>query len=126
MLGRPKNQSAALTGREPPDLVVGGFDACRRLGVLHAPVGGLELHALRPVEDVLAARRLERCASHEADLRLLRCMTPQSVLRGSVLRKGTRVVDALQAALDVAHRPERGREQSDYIIDRVLHLADER
>jgi hypothetical protein len=125
ILGRPKGRAVDLRVVEPPDLVVGGFDACRRLGLLHAPVIGVEAHAVRPVDDVLAERRLERCAPHEADLAVLPCPTPQSVLRGSVDRKGVRVADALQAALDVAQRPERGREQSDYIIDRVLRLGEE-
>jgi hypothetical protein len=125
ILGPPKGPDAGLGSAEPLDLVVGGFDACRRLGLLHASVAGVEAHAVRPVDEVLAARRLERCDPRDADLRLLPCPTPQSVLRGSVDHRGVRVADALQAALDVARHPERGREQSDYIIERVLGLGDE-
>jgi hypothetical protein len=121
MMARPAKLEAGL--QDDPGLVVAGFEACRQLGVLHAAAAATELHVLEPFERVLGRRRLERCAPHEADLWLLRCATPTSVFRGSVAKRGLRVVDVLQAALDVAHHPDRGLEQFEYIVERVLRLG---
>ncbi len=129
MMGRLSNlQDLAGRGKSgEPDLVVAGFEACRMLGLLHAPIpAAREVHALVPVDAILLRYDLERCPPGDADLRLLPCRTVQSVLRGSLDHGGLRIVDAFQAALDVLHHPARGREQSDYLVTQVLHLEDER
>ncbi|MBI5490310.1 MAG: hypothetical protein HY905_23440 [Deltaproteobacteria bacterium] len=124
IMARPAKLGAGL--QDDPGLVVAGFEACRQLGMLHAAAEATEMHVLEPFERVLGRRRLERCAPHEADLWLLRCATPTSVFRGSVVRRGLRVADVLQAALDVAHHPDRGPEQFEYIVERVLRLGGDR
>lgn len=129
MMGRPRNL-ADVFGQDPqgqPEVVVGGFEACLMLGLLHARVPYLpEVHVLAPTGALLERYSLERCTPSEAHLWVVPCRHAQSVSRGSLVREGLRVVDPLQAALDVLHQPARGREQSDYLIREVLHLEEDR
>jgi hypothetical protein len=108
------------------DLVVGGFEACRRLGVLHV-LGELrvEIHALAQVEAVLERSGLERCEAQAAGVWLIPSRHPQSIRRGMLDREGVQVVDGLQAALDVLHHPGRGQEQSDYLFERLFPRREE-
>ncbi len=103
------------------DLVVGGFEACRRLGVLHV-LGELrvEIHTLVSVDAVLERHGLERCEAHAASLWLSPSRHRESIRRGMLDREGVQVVDGLQAALDVLHHPGRGQEQSDYLFERLF------
>jgi hypothetical protein len=102
-------------------LVVAGFEACRRLGVMH--VFGerpIEAHALGPIDALIEKLELERCVPLAASLHLLPARHPESIRRGALARDGVLVVDGLQAALDVLHHPSRGQEQADYLFERLF------
>ncbi|HNZ04109.1 MAG TPA: hypothetical protein PKK50_08190 [Myxococcota bacterium] len=119
----------AKSGNTP--LVVGGFEACRLLGLIHtaAPVKP-EIHIFRPVDEILEQLLVEKCDARDADLflvqpRNLRSGSSRSIVDGAVIVDGRPVVDALQAALDVLRHPARGAEQSEYIVRNVLNLTRE-
>ncbi len=104
--------------------VVGGFEACRYLGLLHtfAP-RQVEVYVTVPVSEALRRFGLEKCSPADADIWLLPTRRSRSVLGGRLIVDGIPVVDAFQAALDVLRHPGRGREQSDYIVNEVLRLG---
>jgi hypothetical protein len=106
-------------GREV-QYAIGGFEACRLHGVLHAPRQTPEIHIFQNVNRVVHALDLEVCPEHEADLHLISLPYHESIRRGTLHRDELRVVDILQAALDAGRHPTRGREQADYIVDEVL------
>lgn len=103
---------------------VAGFEACRHLGLLHA-IGPrqVEVYVTVPVSEAMRRFGLEKCSPSDADIWLLPTRRSRSVRGGRLIVEGIPVVDAFQAALDVLRHPGRGREQSDYIINEVLHLG---
>jgi hypothetical protein len=105
--------------------VVGGFEACTRMDLLHTQAGLLELHAVVAPASLLAAYDLEPCPESVADLVLLRSRHRESVRRGCHDVAGVPVVDPLQAALDVAVHDARGREQAGYLRERILSWGGE-
>jgi hypothetical protein len=96
-----------------------GFEACRLHGVLHTIVPDREI-CVRSAHKAMVAWDLEPAEPAEASAVLVETRHPRSVFRGQVKCEHLPVVDILQAALDVAPRPGRGREQADYIIEHVL------
>lgn len=100
--------------------VLGGFSACKALGVLHAAVDSVDVHVSGPMDDYLKRFDLERCDERDAQLHLLQSRSPQSVLRASGAKGRIRVVDVFQAALDVVALPARGLEQAEHIVEQVL------
>lgn len=99
---------------------VGGFEACRILGVLHTPSPTPEVHIFQSVDFVLDRLDLERCPEHDADFFLIDVPYEQSIRRGTIEIESLRVVDILQAALDSGRRARRGREQAEFIVDEIL------
>jgi len=106
-------------------LAVCGFEACRLLDVLHAPVVQREVYLAGDIESALAAWDLEPCEEHEAHIFLRKARSAQSILRGRVIRANLPVVDVLQAALDVHDQAARGTEQSQYLTRHVLGWTDD-
>jgi len=105
------------------DFAVCGFEACRSLGLLHTPVTNREVYVLDP-EAALAAWDLEACDDRDAHFHLWKARSPQTILRGRVVKDRLPVVDVLQAALDVCDQPPRGAEQAEYITTHVLGWSD--
>lgn len=117
--------------------VIGGFEACRLRGWLHTQSNGLEVH-IDPSQDLhrLAdALELESCDAAQAHVTLVRTPSkgrPSTNAASSLAwlssvalpvdGRAARSVDAFQAALDCVRHPARGREQAEYIIDRLLGL----
>lgn len=122
---RPVLTSLAASGAGREAGVLGGFGACKALGVLHAAVDSTDLHIAMPEEAFLKRFELERCDERDAQLHLLRTNNPQSVFRASVVKGKVQVVDAFQAALDVITHPARGREQAEHIVELVLKAGAE-
>ncbi len=102
-----------------PRYAVTNFDGCRRLGLLHAAVDGIDVQVDGDLQDAMQRWKLEPVAPHESHFRLARARFPRSVFGGAVMADGVAVVDALQLALDVRSHPARGVEQSDYILARL-------
>jgi len=100
---------------------LGGFDACRRHGVLHTAVSGVPVlvHG-ESVPALVGAWDLQYCSEAEAQLVFVNQQAEESVFRGVIRQAGVPVVDILQAALDVAPMPNRGIEQAELIVERIL------
>lgn len=102
---------------------VAGFAACRALGVLHASFSTSEVY----VDDTaraLEAWDLVGCDPRDSQLVLLRTPFGESIFRAYVPHGTLRVVDVLQAALDVSRHAARGQEQAEYIVHEVLGWKD--
>jgi hypothetical protein len=116
LLGRPSRVEDVFDmGRMR--YAITGFEACRRLGFLHANSKRTEVY-VPDIERAMKRLDLAPAGTAEADFHLL--PATQSVERGARLVNGAMVVDVLQAAIDVDRNAARGREQSDYIFHDVL------
>ncbi len=118
--GKPED-IVEVFGQDPagPRYAVTNYEGCRRLGLLHASVEGIDVQVEGELEQAMQRWKLEPVAPRESHLRLARARFPRSVFGGAVQAGGVRVVDALQLALDVRSHPARGVEQSDYILERL-------
>ena len=102
-------------------VVVGGFEAASRLGLLHvAGVGVPELHVRDPLEPLLAERGLVEVERRDASYGLIRSSFPESVFRGAQVLDRLPIVDVLQSALDVVASKARGQEQAEFLVERIL------
>lgn len=117
----------ALRGRHVDEVfagapvAVGGFEAASRLGLLHvAGVGVPELHVRGRLEPLLAERGLIQVERRDADYGLIHSPYSESVFRGAQVLDQLPIVDVLQAALDVVGSKARGREQAEYLVERIL------
>ncbi len=100
---------------------VGAFEACARHGVLHTAADNTPT-IFTDVDIGLLAWKwdLEFCGRADAQLLLANTRQRESVFRGAVQIDGIPVVDILQAALDVASFPNRGLEQAEFVVERIL------
>ena len=125
IFGEPSSMEDVFSKKDSPErFAVCGFEACRFLGVLHAPVINREVYFVGDAESALAAWDLEPCEARDAHFYLRKARSAQSMLRGRVVKANLPVVDVLQAALDVRDQAARGTEQSQYIINHVLGWRD--
>jgi len=104
----------------PGDFAVCGFEACRLLDVLHAPVFRSEVYVVGDLPSAMDTLELEPCDGRDAHLFIRKARFAQSILRGRQVKDNLPVVDVLQAALDVCDRAARGAEQAEYIVRHVL------
>jgi hypothetical protein len=117
--GRPRSLTE-LAPRELSALVFTGFEACRRMDLLHTTVAG-------PPVAVVEAGRFSREALDIVPSPLASAhvvvvtVAGRSAFDGAVEGDGgVRSADVLQAALDVQWSPARGREQAEFLIDRLV------
>lgn len=101
-------------------IAIGGFEACSRLGLLHAPYSKPEVHVRGDLSQLLEALGVRVCEQRDADLFLIQSSFPESVFRSASILDRSPIVDAWQAALDVASNAARGSEQVEYITERML------
>jgi hypothetical protein len=101
---------------------VGGASAALRHGLLRKPNRQPPLiHLEIPISRAISIWQLEECELRDAQMILSRPMFPRSVFRGRVRgQKGPPLVDMWQVALDSISSGGRGREQADYILERIL------
>ncbi|MBI2825107.1 MAG: hypothetical protein HYX69_10515 [Planctomycetia bacterium] len=104
----------------PTQFAVTGFEACKLLGVLHAPVPRKEIYVCGNLDTAMQAWELHRCAPQDAACFLLKMPHPKSILRGCVISHGLPVVDILEATLRVSGQVPRGVEQAQYMLSDVL------
>lgn len=104
------------------DACLGVFAAAEALGIGHVSgalpqlyVRRLPLSSANGWPELVPARQGER-----PDLILRRPQAPRSVFRGSVRIDGARVADVLQVWIDAHGHPGRGREQAEYIQQKVI------
>jgi hypothetical protein len=126
IFGEPKSLEQVFSKKDAPsDFAICGFEACRYLGVLHAPVANREVYFFGDPEVGLAAWDLEACDDRDAHFYFLKARSTQSILRGRLVKSNLPVVDVLQAALDVCDQAARGMEQAQYIINHILGWRDD-
>lgn len=102
-------------------VVLGGFEASRAHGLLHTiPGTPPSIHVLGNPMSMMKKGDFQFCDQGNAQLLIVDTKLKESVFRGAVDIDGLRVVDALQAALDVAPLPNRGIEQAEVIAERIL------
>ena len=120
--GPPSDLAPILLRPEgPTEFAVTGFEACRRLGVLHTPVPRREVCLHGDIDLAISAWELRKCESRDADFFLVKTANPKSVLRGALSKNGLPVVDLLEAAIAVYGQVPRGAEQAGFIFTEVLH-----
>jgi hypothetical protein len=108
----------------PEQFAITGFEACRMLGVLHAPIPRKEVCVHGDISAAIQNWKLHQCDTHDADFFILKMANPKSILNGRVIREGLPVVDILETALSVFGQSPRGEEQADFILRTVLHMED--
>jgi len=101
-------------------VVVGGQLGCHLLGLGHSNVRKVRLYAAGEVEKVLSALDLVEEKSEYAQLSLLIQPARDSVFRCAVRVDHVPVCDVLQCYFDVRFSYARGREQADYLYERIL------
>lgn len=110
-----------------PPVVVGFHLACHLLGLGRSNQRAAQLHvATASAPEVMDALELVPAADGAVSLALIADDLPDSVHRGCVMVEGVPVADALQCYLDVRPSYARGREQADFIFERVLRPHFER
>ena len=102
------------------ELLVGGFEACKRLELLHATPGILQIHAPAGGAERQLGWDVEDAGLRSPDLVLLDCRRPRSIFSGKLRTEDLPTVDILQAAFDVVHSNARGVEQAGFLVDRIL------
>lgn len=117
----------ALRSRSPQEIfraessVIGSYQAAKAHGLLRITGSPMaEIHVRGPLRELLAHHQLVRVEPRDADFALIRSPHPESVFRAAIKQQGLRVSDPLQAALDCVASPARGREQAEFIIERIL------
>lgn len=116
----PGEEPLAVLDAASPTALAGGFEACRRLDLLHrSAVGVVELHIREEPTQFADRHDLELCGRDAAAFVLIRPRHPESVFRAA--RFGAdQTVDPWQAALDVVAHPARGAEQAAFLRDWML------
>lgn len=117
-----------LTPEACRSCVIGGMFAAISRGLLHASGRHLPfVHIQKPISQAMRDWKLESCDSRDAQMILVQPLHPHSVFRGAAKRiGGAPLVDLWQVALDAVSSGPRGREQADYIVERVLALQERR
>lgn len=107
-------------------VAVGGHMGCQLLGLGRSNVRQARLYAESGVKELISA--LDLVEEPAASAQLLLAVGPNSgpVLRGAVDVDGVRVCDVLQCYFDVRFSYARGREQAEYIYERILQPHFER
>ena len=101
-------------------VIVGGFEACGRHGLLHTQSPQLEIHVQGNWRLEVEDWDIDLDEANEPALFLVESPYPRSIVGGCVAHDDLPTVDILQAALDVVHSTSRGREQAQLIVDNVL------
>lgn len=118
--GGPFDPIRALASQPPGMVALGGFEACRRHGLLHTTPGVPLVLSAQPLPALVAAWDLGCCGQQEAQVVISEPRHGASVFRAVGVLDGVPVVDVLQAALDVAPMPGRGLEQAEFVVEEIL------
>ncbi len=126
IFGSLEDWEELLLAKSGASFAIGGFEACRRHVALHAVPGDVPwVHIDGGVLELLNLWNLEFSGEPDAQMFFVKPRRSRSVFRGVSRQSGVPVVDILQAALDVASSPNRGLEQAEMIIDRVIKWVKE-
>jgi len=104
----------------PVHVAVGGNLGCHLLGLGRSNVRQARLYAEGNAEDILSALDLVEEPGESAQLSLIVRRNGSAVFRGAVDKDGAPVCDVLQCYFDVRFSYARGKEQADYLYERIL------
>ncbi len=108
-----------LSGNAPPCALT-GHQACRFYRLKHSEARSIHLYVLGEPLALIEKLQLAPSADPGAPIVLLRPRHPRSVFGGVSRLDGMPVCDILQVYLDLYHLPDRGREQADFVHERML------
>jgi hypothetical protein len=106
--------------QEAKPLVVGGHLGCHLLGVGRSNVRSMRLYAAESFDKVMSALDLVEDKAESPQLSLVVRPPVDSVFRSAVRVNGVPVCDILHCYFDVRFSYARGKEQADYIYERIL------
>jgi hypothetical protein len=106
---------------------LGGMFAAGRNDLMHTSGRQAPLvHVGKPLSMAMHEWHLESCDLRDAQMILAQPLHPESVFRGIVMQEqGAPLVDLWQIALDAVSSAARGREQAEFIVERILALQEE-
>lgn len=108
-----------LPDNSPPCALTGHL-ACRFYRLKHSEARSINLYFSGEPSALMEALQLVPSADPGAAIVLLRPRHPRSVFGGISPLDGVSVCDILQVYLDLYHLPDRGREQADFVHERML------
>lgn len=110
-----------LPGNAPLCALTGHL-ACRFYRLKHSEARSIHLYLSGEPSALMETLQLVPSADPGAPIVLLRPRHPRSVFGGVSRLDGVSVCDILQVYLDLYHLPDRGREQADFVHERMLGL----
>ena len=119
-LGPESRLEYAFSQLTESQVIVGGFEACGRHGLLHTQSPYLEIHVQGNWQMEVEDWEIDLDDVDEPELFLVESPYSRSILGGCVAHEDLPTVDVLQSALDVVHSSSRGTEQAQLIVDNVL------
>ena len=102
-------------------LAISGHQACKLFGIKHSSAKSIHVYFWGKIG--LVANLLDLVpaeAAYESNLFLVEPKYPKSVFGGRVVRRGIPICDILQCYLDLFNLPDRGREQADFVYEKIL------
>jgi len=108
-----------LPGNAPLCALTGHL-ACRLYSLKHSEARSIHLYFSGEPSALMEALQLVPSADPGAPIVLLRPRHPRSVFGGILSLDGVSVCDIFQVYLDLYHLPDRGREQADFVNERML------
>ncbi len=103
-----------------PKAVIGGHFACELMNLDRSNIKSALIYIDGRAEEFLSAWDLAEVAQEMGHLDLVEPASKQSIFAGHGLAQGIPICDIIQCYLDVRWSPARGREQADFIYERVL------
>jgi len=108
-----------LPGNAPLYALTGHL-ACRFYRLKHSEARSIHLYFSEEPSALMEGLQLVPSGDPGAPIVLLRPRHPRSVFGGVSRLDGVPVCDILQVYLDLCHLPDRGREQADFVNERML------
>ena len=103
-----------------PSWALTGHQGCRYYRLKHSEARSVQVYVSGEPSPLLEKLRLVPSPEPGAPIVLLRPRHPRSALGGVSRLDGVRVCDILQIYLDLYHLPDRGREQAEWVYERML------
>ncbi len=100
--------------------IIGGGVACQLLGLARSNVQSMIIYIEGKVENFPNAAGLVQVSQESAGITVIEPSNRESIFGGHGMAEETPVTDILQCYLDMYWFPARGREQAQFIYDKVL------
>jgi len=103
-----------------PRAVIGGHFACELMHLGRSNVRSAMIYINGRADEFLSAWDLAEVPQEQGHLEIVEPVSNQSIFDGHGLAQGIPICDIIQCYLDVRWSPARGREQADFIYEKVL------